>query len=60
MLKRKTMYINTPESEVELLSKEGKDTLSHLIWDYIAHLEHHLSQLIENYECINPSFVRPH
>ncbi|MEO0895263.1 MAG: DinB family protein [Bacteroidota bacterium] len=25
-------------------------TLSHLVWDYIHHMEHHLSQLIEGYE----------
>ena len=39
------------------LLKEGEVTsLSYLIWDYIFHLEHHLSQIIEGYVWINPDF----
>jgi hypothetical protein len=38
--------------------EEGStSSLSYLIWDYIFHLEHHLSQIIPNYEKINPPFV---
>ncbi|MEO0876670.1 MAG: DinB family protein [Bacteroidota bacterium] len=32
-------------------------SLGYLIWDYIAHLEHHLSQLIPTYRLINPPFT---
>ncbi|MBX2878126.1 MAG: DinB family protein [Saprospiraceae bacterium] len=31
-------------------------SLSYLIWDYIFHLEHHLVQLLPNYERILPPF----
>jgi len=37
--------------------QEGvKTSLSYLIWDYIFHLEHHLSQIIPGYEIINEAF----
>ena len=31
-------------------------SLSYLIWDYLSHLEHHLGQIIEGYEKLNPEF----
>lgn len=59
MLMRKTIMENTSETDIKHFAAEGKDTLSYLIWDYIAHMEHHLTQLIENYERINSSFIKP-
>lgn len=33
--------------------------LSYLIWDYIDHLEHHLAQLLPNYQRTNPPYEAP-
>jgi len=60
ILKRKTIPSYISESDIKLLLEEGKDTLSYLIWDYIEHLEHHLSQIIDDYKRINPPFEKPH
>ena len=57
MLQRKTIPSYISESDAKQLSEEGKDILSYLIWDYIDHLEHHLSQIIEDYQRINQSFT---
>ncbi|MBT8234038.1 MAG: DinB family protein [Saprospiraceae bacterium] len=35
------------------IAEGSKANLSYLIWDYINHLEHHLSQIIPNYHRIN-------
>ena len=37
--------------------KEGEEkSLSYLIWDYVFHVEHHLAQIIEDYQKINGEF----
>ena len=37
-------------------SENKPATLSYLIWDYLFHLEHHLSQIIPGYDKVNPDF----
>ncbi len=39
------------------LKKGIPTSLGYLIWDYIFHLEHHLAQILPNYQKINPEFV---
>ncbi len=36
-------------------SSESPTPLSFLIWDYLFHLEHHLAQIIPNYESLIPT-----
>ncbi|MEM1134853.1 MAG: DinB family protein [Bacteroidota bacterium] len=38
---------------------DKKATLSYLIWDYLFHLEHHLVQILPNYEKIHTALKRP-
>ena len=39
-----------------LIPEGASSSLSYLIWDYIAHLEHHLAQIIDGYVPLNPAF----
>ena len=56
VLKRKTIPSYISEADAKQLSADGKDTLSYLIWDYMDHMEHHLSQIIVDYKRINSAF----
>ena len=38
-------------------SAGSASSLGYLVWDYIAHLEHHLRQVISGYCSINPPFT---
>ncbi len=38
-------------------SAEDEVNLSYLIWDYIEHMEHHLSQILKNYKKTNSKYL---
>ena len=55
------LFASTREHNFHIIGmyrpEEGApSSLAYLIWDYIAHLEHHLSQIIPDYRRINPPF----
>jgi len=39
------------------LEKGTPSSLGYMIWDYIFHVEHHLAQILPNYQKMNPDFV---
>ena len=49
LLKKVTEH-NFDEICMLIVEKGSSSSLSYLIWDYLYHLEHHLSQIITNYE----------
>lgn len=49
-LKKKTRDHNFDEICMLMVEPGSESSLSYLIWDYIYHLEHHLSQIISKYE----------
>lgn len=50
ILSRKTKDHNFDKICMNLLHHEETTSLSYLVWDYIFHLEHHLSQLLPKYD----------
>lgn len=38
------------------IEQEALSSLSYLVWDYLFHLEHHLAQIIPDYQTINQPF----
>lgn len=49
-LKRKTTEHNFNEICMLMVEPGSESSLSYLIWDYLYHTEHHLSQIISKYE----------
>lgn len=49
-LLHKTTEHNYHEICMLVVEEESESSLSYLIWDYLYHMEHHLSQIISNYE----------
>ena len=56
LIQNRTMDHNFDSICMNLLEKESEASLSYLIWDYIFHMEHHLSQIIPEYQRINEPF----
>lgn len=56
VLKKETLDHNFYVIGMRRIARGEASTLAYLIWDYIYHLEHHLVQLIEGYEKLNPEF----
>lgn len=55
VLNRKTSNHNFHKICMNVLEEGATTSLSYLVWDYIFHLEHHLSQIIPDYKKINRS-----
>lgn len=49
-LEKKVTDHNFDEICMLVVEKGSKSSLSYLIWDYLYHMEHHLSQIISTYE----------
>ena len=49
-LKKKTTVHNFDEICMLMVEPGSESSLSYLIWDYLYHMEHHLSQIISTYE----------
>lgn len=47
---------NLHKSSPDKFPEGSTISLSYLVWDYLAHMEYHLAQIIENYEAINKPF----
>ena len=56
LLVRKTPKHNFHKICMNLLEDKQPATLSYLIWDYLFHLEHHLSQIIPDYRKMGGGF----
>lgn len=56
ILNQKTTEHNFHKICMNLLQEGAETSLSYLIWDYIFHLEHHLGQIIDGYECEETSY----
>lgn len=50
VIRRKTSDHNFDEICMLMVETGSNSSLSYLIWDYLYHMEHHLSQIISNYE----------
>jgi hypothetical protein len=48
-LHRKTLHHRFDKMSMKPLPKGSEASLAYLIWDYLFHLEHHLSQIIDDY-----------
>jgi hypothetical protein len=49
-LLKKTTNHNFHEICMLMVEEGSESSLSYLIWDYLYHMEHHLSQIISNYD----------
>lgn len=49
-LAKKTTRHNFNEICMLMVAEGSESSLSYLIWDYLYHMEHHLSQIISTYE----------
>jgi hypothetical protein len=56
VLNRKTTKHNFDLICMHYIQKEESSSLSYLVWDYIDHLEHHISQIIPDYKKQNPAY----
>ena len=50
IMNRQTIEHNFDKMSMLALQKGEETNLGYLIWDYIYHIEHHLSQIIEDYK----------
>ena len=56
LLNRKTTDHNFHQICMNLLEEGQATSLSYLIWDYIFHLEHHLQQIIPDYQWLSKPY----
>lgn len=56
LLKATTLEHNFFVIGMKRIARGEVSSLGYLIWDYIYHLEHHLVQIINGYEKVNPDF----
>ncbi len=57
VLQRETLEHNFHQISMNTVDAIETSSLDYLIWDYIYHQEHHLSQIIAAYERINPDYI---
>lgn len=56
-LNEMTLAHNFNQIGMHSIDSKTESSLSYLIWDYIHHMEHHLSQIIANYQLMNTHFI---
>lgn len=57
ILYRKTLEHNFDQICMNRISSEEQASLDYLIWDYINHMEHHLSQICNKYIKLSSDFI---
>lgn len=57
LLNRPTDKHNFHQISMQRLQEGSVSSLAYLVWDYNFHLEHHLGQIIDNYDRINSDFI---
>ena len=55
---KQTIEHNFHKICMNLLEEGESASLSYLMWDYLFHIEHHLSQVISNYKRLTTTFVQ--
>jgi len=56
VMNRKTTRHNFDLICMHYLEREKPTSLSYLVWDYLDHMEHHIAQILPDYQKQNPTF----
>jgi hypothetical protein len=56
VMNRKTTRHNFDLICMHFLEREKPTSLSYLVWDYLDHMEHHIAQILPNYQKRNLAF----